>query len=57
MEEFIEHYYNNYSSIAINKFCREHKISSQQFHYHKKRMSNTKNLTNIKFQELTINYF
>lgn len=51
---FIEDYYNNYSSITINEFCREHNLSIQQFHYHKKKISDAKSSSSTIFQALTI---
>lgn len=55
-QDFIENYYNNWSSITINEFCREHNLSNQQFHYHKKKITNinTNNSSNAVFQALTI---
>lgn len=53
-EGFIEDYYNNYRSLTINEFCREHNLSSQQFHYHKKKISDAKSSNDTVFQAVTI---
>lgn len=56
-KNFIDDYCNNhYNSITINEFCKGHNLSKQQFHYHKKRITNTEanNSSNTVFQALTI---
>ncbi|NKF08854.1 hypothetical protein J1C67_09255 [Clostridium gasigenes] len=53
-EGFIDDYYNNCSSITVNEFCREHNLSKQQFHYHKKKILGTKDSSSTVFQSLTI---
>lgn len=53
-KEHIEQYYNNHSSITINEFCREHNLSKQQFHYHKKKILDAQNCSSTVFQALTI---
>ncbi|MGL5084479.1 MAG: IS66 family insertion sequence element accessory protein TnpA [Clostridium sp.] len=53
-EGYIKQYYSNEISITINEFCRENNLSKQQFHYHKKKISETKTQTSTVFQALKI---
>ena len=53
-EEYINQYYSNDISMTINEFCRENNLSKQQFHYHKKKISQTKTETSTVFQALKI---
>ena len=53
-QEFITKYYENDSSLTISDFCKEHGISKQQFHYHKKRISESKTSNTTVFQGLEI---
>lgn len=53
-EEYIKQYYSNDISMTINDFCRENDLSKQQFHYHKKKISETKTQTSTVFQALKI---
>lgn len=53
-QEQIEEYYNNHSSVTINKFCVENNLSKQQFHYNKKKRINSDVVTNTVFQGVSI---
>jgi uncharacterized Zn ribbon protein len=53
-EEHINQYYSSNSSMTINEFCRENNLSKQQFHYHKKRILDTKDSITTVFQGLKI---
>lgn len=53
-QEQIDEYYNNRSSVTINKFCAENNFSKQQFHYHKKKRINSDVATNTVFQGVSI---
>ncbi|MGL5084550.1 MAG: IS66 family insertion sequence element accessory protein TnpA [Clostridium sp.] len=53
-EEFINQYYSNDISMTINEFCRENNLSKQQFHYHKKKISETKTPASTVFQAIKI---
>lgn len=53
-EERINQYYSSNSSMTINEFCRENNLSKQQFHYHKKRIAETKDSVTTLFQGLKI---
>ncbi|MGL4875108.1 MAG: IS66 family insertion sequence element accessory protein TnpA [Clostridium sp.] len=52
--EQIEEYYNNHTSITINKFCEDNNLSKQQFHYHKKKRVSSVATNNTIFQAVPI---
>lgn len=53
-EEHINQYYSSNSSMTINEFCKENNLSKQQFHYHKKRILQTKDSITTVFQGFKI---
>lgn len=53
-ENQIKSYYSTYSSMSIRDFCKENNLSPQQFHYHKKRISDSNNSSTTIFHSLKL---